>query len=100
MEKTMGEMIGGIFEITRPAGMLGNPVGTIGYVFNQYKDYDDPNEIGVQIIFPNGDYDGFSFHEQSLWLKCIGHDRRYEGYQFKSVMQLYKDFNSGYWKWE
>ena len=98
MEKTMG-MIGAIFEVIRPAGMLGNPVGTEGYVFNQYIDLDDISKFGVQIIFPNGNYDGFSFHEQEEFLKFKGFDTRYEEYEFKNVMQVSRDFQNGYWKW-
>lgn len=79
--------------------VLGNPVGTIGYVFNQYKDFDYPNETGIQIIFPNGEYDGFSVNEQDNFLEEMGYDLRYIGYQFTNVMQVVRDFQNGYWEW-
>ena len=30
--------------------MLGNPEGTVGYVFNSYIDFDNKNGVGLQII--------------------------------------------------
>lgn len=93
----MDSMIGAKFEVIGLAGMLGNPVGTIGYVFNEYPDY-NADSVGVQIIFPNGNYDGFSAHEQKDYLRFIGFDLRYDCYEFKNVMQVSRDFNNGYWK--
>ena len=80
--------------------VLGNPVGTVGYVFNQYSDFDYPNETGIQIIFPNGEYDGFSVNEQDNFLEYLGYDLRYVNYQFKNVMQVTRDFRNGYWEWD
>jgi hypothetical protein len=99
MEKIMNDMIGAIFEVKRPAGMLGNPVGTRGYVFNEYTDMDDISKLGVQIIFPNGNYDGFSYAEQKEFLKQVGFNLDYSIYEFKNVMQVSRDFDAGYWKW-
>ena len=79
---------------------LGNSVGTLGYVFNQYPDFDYPDLWGVQIIFPNGEYDGFSYDEQEQLLEYEGYDWRYVGYNFTNVMKVSKDFDSGYWEWE
>ena len=42
----MDSMIGAIFEVKRSAGMLGNPVGTEGFVFNEYIDLDDISKLG------------------------------------------------------
>jgi hypothetical protein len=95
----MDSMIGAKFEIIRPAGILGNPVGTVGYTFNQYDDFNSPDKLGVQIIFPNGNYDGFSVHEQKDFLKFLGFDEQYTNYEFKNVIQVSRDFDRGYWKW-
>lgn len=91
-------MIGAKFKLKTP--MLGVPVGSVGYVFNQYDDFDYPRELGVQIIFENGNYDGFSITEQEMFLEYLGYDTRYVGYKFKNVMQVYMDYRSGYWKWD
>lgn len=90
-------MIGAKFKLLRP--MLGAAEGEIGYVFNQYEDFDDETKLGVQIIFPNGEYDGFSAEEQELYLTYEGYDLRYVGYQFKHVMQVGRDYQNGFWKW-
>jgi len=79
--------------------VLGNPVGTIGYVFNEYIDFDNKNEKGIQVIFPNGEYDGFSVKEQELFLEFQGVDWRYVTYEFRNVIQVSIDFDKGYWKW-
>jgi hypothetical protein len=79
--------------------MLGNLAGTIGYVFNQYEDYDDKTKLGVQIIFPNGEYDGFSAKEQERFLEVVGYKWEYCTYQFTNVIQVGIDFAKGYWKW-
>lgn len=93
----MSNMIGTIFKLNRP--MLGMPKGSMGYVFNQYQDFDNPNKIGVQIIFSNGNYDGFSAMEQEVFLEKIGVDPRYTEYFFENVMQVSRDYLEGYWKW-
>lgn len=94
----MKSMIGATFTLTR--SMLGNPAGVIGYVFNQYPDFDDSDEVGVQVIFPNGNYDGFSAHEQKDFLHFEGFDSEYVDYEFENVMQVSRDFRDSYWKWE
>jgi len=76
---------------------LGNLAGTIGFVFNQYKDFDDQNGIGVQVIFPNGKYDGFSVEEQKQFLEEVYPVLEYAGYEFQNVMQVTRDFRAGYW---
>jgi hypothetical protein len=90
-------MIGMKFKLLYP--MLGNPAETEGYVFNQYEDFDDPEEYGIQIIFPNGEYDGFSAREQHLYLKYVCACPEYSDYNFRNVMQVSEDFRKGYWKW-
>jgi hypothetical protein len=79
--------------------MLGNPTGTIGFVFNQYDDFDTPEEgYGIQVIFPNGDYDGFSLSDQKDFLEFLHPVLTYAGYEFKNVIQVQRDFETGYWK--
>lgn len=67
---------------------LGNSQGDIGVVINKYQG-------GVQVIFANGEYDGFSDEEQKKMLERTGHDSYLENYQFTNVMQLTKDYNLG-----
>lgn len=92
----MESMIGSKWKLLRP--MLGNESGVIGYAFNQYEDFDVVGELGLQIIFPNGNLDGFSVNERNLFLEYIGYDLRYVEYEFKNVMQVDKDFRNKYWE--
>lgn len=76
---------------------LGNPVGTLGVVFNDYGS-------GSQIIFKNGEYDGFSgaFEiprgeiEQERWLEEVGINLMVAKYAFTNVRKLSRDFEQGY----
>ena len=90
--------IGSKFKLLK--SMLGNSAGVIGYVFHQYKDYDDSDEIAIEIIFSNGNYDGFSKREQSDFLEYQGYNLEYAGYIFQNVIQVSKDFRNGYWKFD
>lgn len=78
--------------------MLGEHGGSVGYVFNVYQDFDNPEKQGVQVIFSGGGYDGFSQKEQMLYLEYIADDPRYSMYEFKNVLRVEKDFRNGYWK--
>jgi len=73
---------------------LGNPIGTFGVVYDTYEDYDEPDEIGVCIIFANGEYSGFSFSEQTDFLDLCGFDRTASLYKFSHVMQLSRDYQA------
>ena len=84
-------------QVTLTRAMLGNDVGTIGYVFTEYTDFDDRKKVGVQIIFKNGNLDGFSVKEQENYLKFVRHVNQYENYIFNNVMQVERDFRKGYW---
>lgn len=77
---------------------LGNSAGTCGYVFNEYQDFDLSGERGVQIIFPNGKYDGFSFFEQKEFLEFVSSMPEYQDYEFNSVLSVSYDFKQGRWK--
>jgi len=50
--------------VTLKKGMLGNMAGTVGVGFNAY-------DGGVQFIFENGNYDGFSHDEIRLYLEVL-----------------------------
>ena len=81
--------------------MLGNPRGSVGYAFNEYTDFDWRDQTGIQIIFPNGNYDGFSMEEQKLFLEEVyERESKYTKYVFTNVMQVSKDFQKGYWNFE
>jgi len=86
--------------VTLNTEMLDCKPGTRGVVFNIYKDFDDTSKQGVQIIFENGNYDGFSAADQELFLE--EQDIRYipfyvRDYKFTNVIKLSKDFEKGYW---
>jgi len=78
--------------------MLGEHGGSVGYVCNVYRDFDNPSKQGVQVIFSGGGFDGFSQREQELYLEHRGDDPRYSTYNFKNVLQVEKDFRNGLWK--
>jgi len=67
---------------------LGNEPGTNGVVVEEYE----LGGHGVMVIFPNGEYDGFSEDEQLNFLQFVRHDERMESYVFTNVMQLSRDF--------
>ena len=76
---------------------LNNIVGTEGVVYYHYGD-------GFQVIFPNGNYDGFSLVsklsneiiEADYFLEYVSHSENLENYKFKNVMQLMKDYADSY----
>lgn len=78
--------------------MLGEPMGSLGYVYETYRDLDNPSLCGASIVFMNGGYDGFSAEEQSLFLNIGDVDQRYSMYEFKNVNQVWRDYQNGYWK--
>lgn len=78
-------------------GMLGNKAGVDGYVFEEYPSL---NGTGIQIIFPNGNYDGFSPAEQENFLEFVETVPKYTSYNFRNVMQVSDDFRMGYWKFD
>ena len=78
--------------------MLGNPAGATGVVFNEYKDFEEPDKTGIMVIFPNGRYDGFSHYEQKMFLDEFNmFYKKGKDYVFTSVMQVDMDFRYGYW---
>ena len=80
---------------------MGNPPYTPGYVYDTYRDFDVPSEQGVGVIFPNGEYCGFSKHEQELFFRYDEHveiNFEYSKYKFTNVIQLSRDFDKGFWR--
>jgi len=67
---------------------LGNSIGTLGVGFNDYM-------TGVQFIFENGEYDGFSIMEQKAFLEEIGFSKELSTYKFNNVIQVSRDFHNG-----
>ena len=77
---------------------LGNKAGTLGVVFYDYNE-------GVQAIFENGKYDGFSHMnklgtgneeiESEFFLQEVGYERKLSDYQFQNVIKLEEDFRKG-----
>jgi hypothetical protein len=96
LEEQMTSMIGQKVILKRHC--LGNPVGTVGYVFNEYPDFDEPDKMDVQVVFQNGACSKFSVTEQFLFLKFESPMPEYAEYKFKNVMQVRRDFESHYWK--
>lgn len=88
------------YKVKLKRAMLGCDEGDIGYVFDEYPDFDlwETGETGVQVVLKNGNFDGFSANEQELYLEFLEQDSEYLFYEFKNVLQVSRDFLSGYWK--
>ena len=88
-------MIGDLYKLRVPC--LGNPADTIGVVFHEYVDFDVKGGVGIQVIFKNGEYDGFSVYEQENFLTFVGHSVKNENYEFVNVLSVSKDYRKGRW---
>lgn len=78
--------------------MLGEIIGSKGYVYETYEDFDDSQKNAVSIIFSRGSHDGFSVKDQELFLEIERVDQRYSMYDFKNVSQVNRDYQNGYWQ--
>jgi len=77
---------------------LGNLPGTVGVVFNEY---DLGNRQGVQIMFENGNYDGFSEEEVEEFCEIISAEPFFKQPRippFKNVMVTADRYNNGYFR--
>jgi len=85
--------------VSLKVGMLKNNPGTKGVVFNNYPDFDDDSKVGAQIIFENGEYDGFSADDQDYYLEKLPTKtlKEHANYEFKNVMRVSQDFKNGFW---
>lgn len=87
-------MIGSICKLL--VDCLGNPAGTKGLVIETYPDFDDNKKLGITVLFPNGNLDGFSIREQRDYLEIVNLDERYADYIFKSVVSTSVEFRNGF----
>ncbi|MCK9429019.1 MAG: hypothetical protein M0R17_03275 [Candidatus Omnitrophica bacterium] len=72
---------------------LANPINTLGYVYDEYPDFDGLG-TAISVIFKNGSYDGFSVTEQPLFLEYVkSTDFKYN---FTNGVHLLNDFENGY----
>lgn len=77
--------------VTLKVSFLGEPVGTICYV---YENYDSPGLSGVSLLTQNGlDLGGFSIEEQGEYLEYYGDTGKV--YDFRNVGQLSFDIRNG-----
>lgn len=76
------------------APCLRNPAQSRAVVYEHYRLGD---HVGISLIFPNGEYDGFS--ERDLELADVYPtgivDPQVSRYQFSNVLQLQRDFQAG-----
>lgn len=71
---------------------LGNAPGTVGVC---YEVYTLGNRLGYGVIFPTGDYDGFSPDDVERFLDIVGFSPGIASYTFTNVMQLGRDHAFG-----
>jgi hypothetical protein len=82
--------VGNIVRINR--SFLNEPEGCLGFVYENYQDFDDSSKEGASIITENGvNLGGFSFTEQKIYLEFV--EDTGVMYEFKNVIQLDQDFN-------
>jgi hypothetical protein len=80
--------VGTVVKLLTP--MLGEQLHSVGVVFHDYGD-------GVQVIFTDGGYDGFSKEEQKSYLLETGTDPLSTCYGFKNVINMERDYEKGLW---
>lgn len=81
-------------ELVKVDKRFSDDTDAIGYVYEQYQDFDDSSKFGVSIILKNGrDLGGFSYKEQQMCLEYV----RNTGisYQFENVTKLHGDYRAG-----
>lgn len=85
--------VGTLVELRAPC--LGNAPGTVGVCYEQYSIGRWVH--GVSVIFPNGNYDGFSESDQVLFFEpnTAGFCNELAGYEFTNVGKLSQDFRHG-----
>lgn len=81
-------MLGDVWKLK--VGCPSNNAGSLGVTFNDYG-------TGEQVIFANGNYDGFSKAEQKDFLDKVGHYQFGASYHFSNVIKVAEDFNNGVW---
>lgn len=72
---------------------LNNEAGAVGVCYEEY----DIGHKGFSFIFENGNYDGFSYPDETdAFLEKVGFSDDVAGYAFQNVMRLSDDFSRGY----
>jgi hypothetical protein len=73
--------------------VLGNPAGSPAVIYEHYR---IGERRGVSLLFPNGNYDGFSSESLQIFdVQPKGLIRSCADYQFTNVIRLRDDFNRG-----
>lgn len=68
--------------------------GELAYVYETYRDFNDPRQLGASLITESGnDTGGWSNQEQEKFLDFVGHHQFQ--YEFNNVIQLMRDFQTG-----
>jgi hypothetical protein len=83
--------------VTNGKGVMNVPPKSLGIVYDCYG-IEDSENMGIGIIFSNGEFDGFSIDElKDLGIKHTGRIDNYANlYQFQSVLNLQEDFEKGW----
>jgi len=71
---------------------LGNEPGTLGVCYSVDHTLGRPS---YGIVFPNGEYDGFSPAEMGSFLEPAGFSSSVQDYQFTNVIRLSEDCRRG-----
>lgn len=84
--------LGSLWEASHTIPLLNIVPGMVGVCFHEYtlKGCETP---GLEIIFENGEYDGFSESDQHVFLNYIGVTLL--PYMFSNVIQVMINFKSG-----
>jgi hypothetical protein len=83
--------VGDIVTVAEPC--MGNPAGARAIVVEQYE---LAHRDGWMLLFPNGNSDGFSFDDCSLFgVRHAGHDSSLANYRFLNVTRLLADWRGG-----
>lgn len=84
--------VGDLVKVARPC--LGNPADAIAVVYEVYAR--GGTSEGRSLIFPNGNYDGFSDRDCRLFgLERVGHRPDFASYVFVNVSKLWLDWRAG-----
>lgn len=86
--------------VTLAIPMLNEATGTRGVVYDVYDDIKYSTKQGASIIFENGNYDGFSFEDQEIFLneEPVMHIPFFiRDYEFENVIKLTEDYKKGHW---
>lgn len=87
--------VGDVVTVGKPC--MGNAPGTRAVCYEVYPRAD--GEPGVSLIFPNGNYDGFSRRDLTLFaVTPVGHCLALASYKFVNVSRLWLDWQRGTFK--